>query len=764
MNKRLALMVCAASLFAGIAGCGDPAPVSRDGGPVGEDSGARADARVETDASMPPDDASADEDASVPTDGGGACDDVDCSSLDDECNVGTCDPATGTCSATPRADGTSCDDGAACTDGDSCTAGTCTPGPLADCSSLTDGCNVGMCDPATGACAAVPVADGTSCDDGLACTTADVCSAGACGGAATDCSALTNGCNVGTCDAATGACAAVPVVDGTTCDDGLACTTVDVCSAGTCGGAAVDCSSLTDACNVGTCDATTGACAAVPVTNGTACDDGLACTTADVCTAGACGGAAVDCSSLTDACNVGTCDAVTGACSAVPVVDGTSCDDANSCTTGDVCGAGVCGGSRVVRFDFESGITHEWTMTGGTAGWVIDPSGRTGSGFSNADIGNSQDARAQLDVRYATGGTVSFWRRTSTESGFDFLRFFIDGVQQAQWSGTNAFARFEYPVAAGSHTFEWRYSKDSSVSSGTDTVTIDDIDLVGGVTVATFERGIPSSFVMSGTAPWIVSANAASGTQAIQNGDIADSQTSIATTSVRLPAAGNVSFARATSTESSFDFLRFYVDGVQVGSWSGTVAYSRVSFPLTAGNHTLEWRYTKDSSISTGADTVYVDDIEIAVTACAPVTVAYPEAAATVCRGTTCTTLGAIGGTRYYETGNYLEQTVTFAGVSTLGSLTLDFDVNDQTQGCAVGAAHTFDVQVNGTTVGTYSFTTPAAAPAGTISLNPSYAFPGIAGTGAGSNQYTIRMVATSTVCGGGNSWMWIPGGTAAGL
>jgi hypothetical protein len=684
---------------------------------------------------------------------------VSCAGLTNACNVGSCNPATGACVATPVANGTSCSDGSACTTADVCTAGTC-GGTAVSCAGLTNACNVGSCNPATGACVATPVANGTSCSDGSACTTGDVCTAGTCGGTAVSCGGLTNACNVGSCNPATGACVATPVANGTSCNDGSACTTTDVCTAGTCGGTAVSCAGLTNACNVGSCNPATGACIATPVANGTVCSDGNACTTTDVCTAGTCGGTAVSCAGLTNACNVGSCNPATGACIATPVANGTVCSDGLSCTAGDVCTTGVCGGTAGgVRFDFESAVTHEWTMTGGTTGWIIDASGRTGAGFSNADIIDSQNARAQFDVVYAAAGTVSFWRRTSTESSFDVLAFFIDGVQQASWSGVNAFARFQYPVAAGAHTLEWRYTKDSSVSSGTDTVTIDDVDLVGGVTRATFERGIPASFVMSGTAGWVTSTIAATGTGAMQSGTITDGQSSIATTTVRVPVPGTVSFARQVSSETGFDFLRFLVDGVSVGTWSGTVAYSRVSYPLTAGTHTLQWQYTKDGSLSSGSDKVYVDDIDITLDACPAV--AFPTATATVCSGASCTTLGATASPYYYQTGDYLEQTVTFAGVSSLPALALAFTMNDQTAGCAVGATHSFAVTVNGTAVGTFSFVTPVVAPAGTISLSPSYSFAPIAGVGAGSNDYTIRMRATSTVCSGGSSWTWLNGGTA---
>ena len=59
-------------------------------------------------------------------------------------------------------------------------------------------------------------------------------------------------------------------------------------------------------------------------------------------------------------------------------------------------------------------------------------------------------------------------------------RFFIDGVEQDEWSGAHATSLASYDVAAGRHTFEWRYTKDGTINAGLDAVWIDDIDADGG--------------------------------------------------------------------------------------------------------------------------------------------------------------------------------------------------------------------------------------------------------------------------------------------
>jgi hypothetical protein len=191
----------------------------------------------------------------------------------------------------------------------------------------------------------------TTCDDGNACTTADHCDgAGHCvGGTATVCTASDACHSVGTCNPANGVCSTPNAPSGTSCSDGNACTSSDVCNGlGTCtGGAPVVCTAST--CNVpGTCAPATGLCSAqTPAANGTTCSDGNACTAVDTCQAGVCvGGSPVTCPVATDACHVaGTCAPATGTCSAqTNAADGTVCSDANFCTSGDACAAGVCVG------------------------------------------------------------------------------------------------------------------------------------------------------------------------------------------------------------------------------------------------------------------------------------------------------------------------------------------------------------------------------------------------------------------------------------
>ena len=280
---------------------------------------------------------------------------VVCGALD-QCHLaGTCDPTSGTCSNPAKSEGSACNDGNACTQTDTCVAGVCTGGVPVTCTALDQCHDAGVCNVGTGVCTNPPKTDGTGCNDGDACTLLDSCLAGTCtGGAPVVCTASDQCHSPGTCDPTSGLCSNPAKPNGTTCDDGNACSQVDICSLGTCTGTTPVTCTPSDQCHSpGTCDPASGFCSNPAKTDGTTCDDGDACSQTDSCQAGACVGSnPVLCSQLDQCHLVGTCDPTTGVCSDPPVADGSLCDDNDACTDGDVCQAGVCApGSPVTCLD-----------------------------------------------------------------------------------------------------------------------------------------------------------------------------------------------------------------------------------------------------------------------------------------------------------------------------------------------------------------------------------------------------------------------------
>ncbi|NOX58898.1 MAG: right-handed parallel beta-helix repeat-containing protein [Planctomycetes bacterium] len=137
--------------------------------------------------------------------------------------------------------GVRCDDNNACTTGDACSSGVCIGDPI-DCSSLNDVCEVGVCDTASGLCETVPASEGSLCDDLDFCTTDDACLDGICAGTQVDCSHLDDACAAGVCNPVDGTCETTSTNDGGACDDLDVCTPNDICVAGTCVASPAGCS------------------------------------------------------------------------------------------------------------------------------------------------------------------------------------------------------------------------------------------------------------------------------------------------------------------------------------------------------------------------------------------------------------------------------------------------------------------------------------------------------------------------------------------
>ena len=145
---------------------------------------------------------------------GTACDDVKACTAESTCQDGACvsgDRPTDCDDENPCTDDSceepagcknqnntaSCDDKDACTTDDRCQTGRCQGSPRMDCAAQSDVCNVGECDPGSGACRKTPRSASVSCDDGNSCTPMDMCSDGMCVGAGNACGINADSCMPG---------------------------------------------------------------------------------------------------------------------------------------------------------------------------------------------------------------------------------------------------------------------------------------------------------------------------------------------------------------------------------------------------------------------------------------------------------------------------------------------------------------------------------------------------------------------------------------
>lgn len=124
---------------------------------------------------------------------------------------------------------------------------------------------------------------------------------------------------------------------------------------------------------------------------------------------------------------------------------------------------------------FETGIFGEGWNFGGNADWTIDNTNAWDGAYSakSGNIGDNQSTSLMYSMEVASAGLISFYRKVSSEAGYDYLQFYIDNQLQDEWAGELDWEEVSYNVSAGNHTFKWVYEKDVYVSNGDDCGWID---------------------------------------------------------------------------------------------------------------------------------------------------------------------------------------------------------------------------------------------------------------------------------------------------
>ena len=130
-----------------------------------------------------------------------------------------------------------------------------------------------------------------------------------------------------------------------------------------------------------------------------------------------------------------------------------------------------------------------------------------------------------------------------------------------------------------------------------------------GLVVEDFESGqFGSGWNNDANRPWrFVNEDPYEGQYCVKSGSIGNNATTTLTLTHEAGSNDSISFYYKVSSENGYDKLHFYIDNQEKNNWSGTVAWTRAAYPVTAGRHTYKWTYTKDAYQTGGSDCAWID-------------------------------------------------------------------------------------------------------------------------------------------------------------
>ncbi len=134
--------------------------------------------------------------------------------------------------------------------------------------------------------------------------------------------------------------------------------------------------------------------------------------------------------------------------------------------------------------------------------------------------------------------------------------------------------------------------------------------IVVGMMMEDFENGFNSyPWTFTGGDWTIDNTDAYEGNSSAKSATITHSQSTTMSVTMPVPENGVISFYKKVSSENNYDFLKFYINNVLKGQWSGTVAWSQETYDVPAGNTTFKWEYVKDYIVSSGSDCAWIDNV-----------------------------------------------------------------------------------------------------------------------------------------------------------
>ena len=230
-----------------------------------------------------------------------------------------------------------------------------------------------------------------------------------------------------------------------------------------------------------------------------------------------------------------------------------------------------------------------------------------GDAMESPNLSDGEEAAFSAEV---TGpGFLSFRWKISSEEGYDFLSVSLDDQDENGISGEVDWTAGVIAVPEGVHIVSWVYRKDGSESVGDDLAWVDQVSFAPGPVFTALGDALdypglnwrPDGFWQGQT---LISND---GEDALQSPNISDDgDTEL---SLEIIGPGQLSFFYRCDSEKEYDFFTCSLDGSEEFEVSGLTEWTQHTIAIPAGMHTVSWEYQKDGSVSSGSDSVWLDQV-----------------------------------------------------------------------------------------------------------------------------------------------------------
>ncbi len=149
---------------------------------------------------------------------------------------------------------------------------------------------------------------------------------------------------------------------------------------------------------------------------------------------------------------------------------------------------------------FESGdfSAFDWNLGSIISAWEVVTQNPFQGQYcaKSASISNYESSVLSIDLDVAIAGEISFFFKVSSESGYDKLHFKVDNEEKGSWSGEIDWTQQSYPLTPGSHRLEWSYTKDVTMSSGSDCAWIDNVIIPAAQVISLTNEVVPTTVTL----------------------------------------------------------------------------------------------------------------------------------------------------------------------------------------------------------------------------------------------------------------------------